>query len=414
MKKYLICILLLAGLGMTACGQGNIGNQGDNNPRTDLKLTAAQRQFVSEGNTFSLLFLDKVNAAEKKDYILSPLSMQFLLGMILEGARNDTADEIASVLGYSSHEAAAVNEYCRSMLDQLPSLDKKTKILIADAIYVDEGFDLLPAYKKTVVKYYDAAIDNLDFSDTQGSADIINKWCSDHTEGLIQKILDETSPDMLCYLLNALYFKSGWATKFNAKLTKEDEKFRKEDGTTAKVPMMQHYGDFRYGKGVSFRAVLLPYGNGAFSMSVLLPIDGKKVADVTAELKGTDWRDFTAGMHSAEVDLRLPKFQTKFGIKLNDVLSDMGMPSAFNPDKADFKGMSPDALCLSFVRQDAVIKVDEEGTEAAAVSSAGMMKETSFAPSEFVVFHADHPFIYLITEASSGAVLFAGRFGGES
>lgn len=218
---------------------------------------------------------------------------------------------------------------------------------------------------------------------------------------------------MLCYLLNALYFKSSWATKFNAKLT-QDEKFRKEDGTTAKVPMMKHNGVFRYGKGASFRAVLLPYGNKAFSMSVLLPNDGKTVADVTAELKGTDWRGFTSGMDSADVDLWLPKFKTQFGIKLNDVLSGMGMPSSFDPNKADFKGMSPDALCLSFVRQDAVIKVDEEGTEAAAVSSAGMVKETSFAPSEFVVFHADHPFIYLITEASSGAVLFAGRFGSES
>ena len=413
MKKYLICAVMLACLGMTACGQAAIsGGQKDDNPRKEVKLSAAQRQLVTEGNAFSMQFLDRVNAAGKKDYILSPLSMQFLLGMILEGARGDTADEIAAVLGYTSADAAAVNDYCRSMLDQLPELDKKTKILIADAIYVDEGFDLLADYKKTVAKYYDAEVSNLDFQDTQGSAAIINKWCSDHTEGLITKILDETSPDMLCYLLNALYFKSSWAKKFNASLT-TDRKFAKEDGTSAKVPMMQDVGDYRYAEGTSFRAVLLPYGNGTFSMSVLLPKDGKKVADVTAELKDTDWGSFTAKMYFSEVDLWLPKFQTKFGIKLNDILSAMGMPAAFDPYKADFKAMSPDALCLSFVRQDAVIKVDEEGTEAAAVSSAGMMKETSVGPSDFIVFHADHPFLYLITEASSGAVLFAGRYGNE-
>ena len=412
MKKYLICALLLGCLGMTACGQANIGPKPDDNPRVSLNLSPAQQQFVTDGNTFSMQLLDKVNAASQKDYIISPLSMQFLLGMILEGAKDDTADEIATVLGYGAGEAAAVNAYCRSMLDQLPGLDKKTKILIADAIYVDQGFDLLPAYKKTVGDYYDAAVANLDFSDSENSAAIINKWCSDHTEGLIEKILDETSPDILCYLLNALYFKSSWSEKFNAEQTK-DKKFTRENGTTAKVPMMQHYADFRYGEGTSFRAVRLPYGNGAYSMTVLLPKDGKKVADVTAELMGTDWKAFCLKMHTSEVDLWLPKFQTKFGIKLNDILTDMGMPAAFDPNKADFTAMSPDALCLSFVRQDAVIKVDEEGTEAAAISSAGMIKNTSVGPSSYVVFHADHPFLYLITETSSGAVLFAGRFSSE-
>ena len=414
MKKYLISVMIMCCLGMTACGQaGWPGKDKDDNPRADIKLSAAQRRLVTEGNTFSMQFLDKVNAASDKDYILSPLSMQFLLGMVLEGARGETADEIAAVLGYQDADAAAINEYCRSMLGQLPGLDKKTKILLADAIYVDDGFDLLDSYKKTVRDYYRAEVSNLDFSDSQGSADIINRWCADHTENLITKILDETSQDMLCYLLNALYFKSAWAKKFNASLT-ADRKFAREDGTTAKVPMMQDYGNYRYAEGTTFEAVRLPYGNGAFAMNVLLPKAGKKVADVTAELKETDWMAFNAKMSLSEVDLWLPKFQTKFGIKLNDVLTDMGMPAAFNPKKADFTAMSPDALCLSFVRQDAVIKVDEEGTEAAAVSSAGIIKNTSVGPSSFVIFHADHPFIYLITEASSGAVLFAGRYGNRN
>ena len=122
---------------------------------------------------------------------------------------------------------------------------------------------------------------------------------------------------------------------------------------------------------------------------------------------------FIRGMFHCDVDLWLPKFETKYHIKLNDILSAMGMPSAFDDKSADFKAMSDYALCLSFVQQDAVIKVDEEGTEAAAVSAAGMMKATSVGPGERVVFHADHPFIYLITESSSGAVLFAGRYGAK-
>ena len=134
------------------------------------------------------------------------------------------------------------------------------------------------------------------------------------------------------------------------------------------------------------------------------------MADVISWLQKADWDKFRSSVSSYEVDLRLPRFETKYHIKLNDILSAMGMPSSFDPAKADFLGMSQYALCLSFVQQDAVIKVDEEGTEAAAISSAGMMKNTSIGPSEPVSFHADHPFLYLITEASSGAILFAGRY----
>ena len=398
---------LLMGCGNTIIPGGN-GN--DNNPRVALKLSPSQLEFVTEGNAFSMNFLDKVAAAESKDFILSPLSMQFLLGMILDGTAGQTAEEIATVLGYGKDQADAVNDYCLAMLQQLPVLDKKTRILIADAIYVDKGFDLKDQYKKTVVKYYDAAVSNLDFSDSQGSAEIINKWCSDHTEGLIPHILDETTPDMLCYLLNALYFKGSWAEKFNKERT-VNEKFTQANGYTAQLPMMKTYKEFRYGEGTTFRAVRLPYGNGAYSMTVLLPKSGKKLTDVTAELKTSDWKAVEKKMYLSEVDLWLPRFQVKFGIKLNDILSDLGMPSAFDPLRADFSPMSVDALCLSFVRQDAFIKVDEEGTEAAAVSSAGIIKNTSVGPSSYVVFHADQPFLYLITEADTGAVLFAGRYG---
>ena len=144
-------------------------------------------------------------------------------------------------------------------------------------------------------------------------------------------------------------------------------------------------------------------------MMVLLPKAKHNVADVTATLKKSDWDQLRYSMSTYEVDLWLPSFETKFHIKLNDILSEMGMPSSFNEEKADFGAMSEWALCLSFVQQDALIKVDEEGAEAAVVSSAGVFEKTA-AMTEYAVFHADHPFIYLIVEKSSGAVLFAGRY----
>ena len=383
------------------------------NPYKSLELSTRSAEFARTGNTFSMEFLSRIDADAEKDYIISPLSMQFLLGMLLDGARGTTADEICSVLGYGEGQTDAVNEYCLSMLKQLPALDKQTKLSIANAIFVDDGWPLLKSYKDAVGQYYRAEVENLDFMNGPASLRRINGWCSDNTNGLVPKVLDEVDPNMLAYLLNAIYFKSQWKEKFPKGAT-SDEKFTFTDGSTGKVRMMKlAWKSFAYAENDVFQAVRLPYGNGAYSMTVLLPRSGHKTSEIPAYLKKNGVDSFIRGMFHCDVDLWLPKFETKYHIKLNDILSAMGMPSAFDDKSADFKAMSDYALCLSFVQQDAVIKVDEEGTEAAAVSAAGMMKATSVGPGERVVFHADHPFIYLITENSTGAVLFAGRYGSK-
>ena len=387
------------------------GDNPKNNPYKPLNLTTKSAQFAREGNTFAFDFIDRINTAEEGDFIISPLSMQFLLGMVLNGAQNGTADEICKVLGYGAGEVDAVNEYCLSMLEQLPSLDNKTNLSIANAIFVNKWYDLKDSYKSTVGKYYQAEVANLDFSDVDGSLKTINGWCSEKTNGMIPKVLDNVTTDMLAYLFNAMYFKSEWKEKV-PKANTSNETFTAENGTTKKVPMMKNWDDFLYQDNDDFRVVRLPYGNGAFNMMVILPQTGKTLSDVTRALKTTDWNEFLQMMVRCDVDLWLPKFETKYSKKLNDILSDMGMPSAFSAINADFKAMSDDALCLSFVKQDAVIKVDEEGTEAAVVSSAGMLA-TSAGPGEHIVFHADHPFLYLITESSTGAILFAGKYSGK-
>lgn len=383
----------------------------DDNPRKTVELNSRSSEFVNQGKSFTYNYIDRINADSKKDYVVSPLSMQFLLGMILNGAQAETAEQISKVLGYGAGETDAVNEYCYAMLRQLPNLDKKTSLALANAIFVDEGYPLKKAYKTSVGKFYNAEIANLDFRNTIPSTKAINDWCSKNTNGLIPSIIDEVSPDMLAYLLNALYFKSQWKDKFDKSAT-ADETFTNESGVKGKVKMMKREKECAYGKADLFQAVRIPYGNGAFSMTVLLPRSGVKVADISAALAKSNGAILDGIFYSCDVDLWLPKFETTFRIKLNDILSDMGMPLAFQKS-ADFKAMSEYALCLSFVQQDAVIKVDEEGTEAAAISSAGMMKATAVGPQQSVVFHADHPFLYLITENSTGAVLFAGRYSGK-
>ena len=383
-----------------------------NNPLNPIELSTKSVELVQKGDTFGLAFLEQINAATNKDYVISPLSMQFLLGMVLNGAQGETATQICNVLGYGADDVASVNDFCLSMLQQLHLLDKKTKLSLANAIFVDDGWPLNDSYKKTVGQYYMAEMSNLDFSDNEGSLKAINGWCSKNTNGLIPKVLDEVNSDILAYLINALYFKSQWTDKFPTNAT-APEPFTAEDGTKSTVSMMKQTHQMTYTEDNIFRAVRVPYGNGAFSMTVFLPQQGHKLAEVVSDLKKTGWHAVREGMRSYEVDLWLPKFETKYHIRLNDILSEMGMPLAFDRTSADFAAMSPYALCLSFVQQDAIIKVDEEGAEAAAISVAGMEKCTSAGPGETVVFHADQPFLYLISEASTGAILFAGRFGAK-
>lgn len=396
-------------MAFSACEKVPVCDEPQENLYQPMELTTKSAEFVEKGNSFAFDFLDRIDVAASGDYIVSPLSMQFLLGMILDGTNGDTAAEIASVLGYGAGEVGAVNEFCLSMLKQLPELDKKTTLSITNALVVNQDYRLNDSYIEETGKFYEAEVTNMDFGASEESAAKINQWASDHTQGMVTRIIEKTSKDMLAYLLNALYFKGTWVTKFDATLT-DKAGFTMEDGKASEVMMMNQVARLAYLETQAFQAVQMPYGNGAFSMTVLLPKSGKKVSDVMAALKATPWKTLMGSMGSAEVDLRMPKYETKFGIKLNDILIAMGMPLSFDEMRADFSKMSPDAMCLSYVRQDAAIKVDEDGTEAAAVSSAGVFV-TSVGPTSTILFRADHPFIYVISEMGTGAVLFAGRFG---
>ena len=416
MKRFALVMTfatLAAGCISCVSGPNDISVQ-RNNPYKALNLPTKSSTFIREGNSFAINFIDQVNASTEGDFIISPLSMQFLLGMLLDGAQGQTADEICKVLGYGAGEVNEVNEYCLSMLKQLPELDRQTKLEIANAIVVNQKYTLLDSYKTTVSKFYEAEVENMDFSDNAGTVKKINKWCSNHTNGLIPEIIKEVNPTSLAILMNAIYFKSQWVLglRFDREKTK-NEPFTMEDGSKKNVLMMKNNSDLLCQGNDVFTAVRLPYGNGAFNMVVVLPDEGFTIQDAIESLKGEEWTAFYRNMVKCAVDLWLPKFETRSRINLNKILSDMGMPSAFDLNKADFKAMSNYALSLSKVTQDAVIKVDEEGTEAAVVSKGEPNGTTAMRPGNRVVFHADRPFLYLITENSTGAILFAGKFSGK-
>ena len=404
-----LTLLVASTMLLAGCDSSNIDVE--TNPRKDLNLSTKAVEYIEKGNDFSLDFLERTCARAEKSFVISPLSLQFLLGMILDGAQGQTADEICSVLGYGAGDVASVNEYCKSMLTQLPNLDDKTTLKIANAILVDRRGELLSSYKTTVANYYEAYVESVDFTNGPAAVNIVNSWCSRNTNGLITKIIDVIPASTYAILMNALYFKSKWASQFEKSAT-SDEDFTNSAGVKSKQKMMKQNKNFAYTGNDVCHAVNLPYGNGAFSMVVVLPEVGHSVGDATAYLKKTGWKAFAGSMSSRKVDLWLPKFEAKYEAELNGMLEQLGMPTAFTP-MADFSAMTEEPVYIGFIKQKAIIKVDEEGSEAAAVTIGGM-RNTSVGPEPDVpvVFHADRPFLYFITERSSGAILFSGRYNG--
>lgn len=422
MKRFLILTAFVALFGSISCSKTPVEGLDDTQEETvpevteqkadgKLQLSPKSSEMAAMGNSFAFIFLDKVNAAKEGSFVISPLSMQFLLGMILNGAKGDTAAEICNVLGYGAGEIEAVNEFSLSMLKQLPKLDELTKLTIANAVAVNQRYQVKDSFKSSLSKSYEAEIFNLDFGDSQGTSKTINKWCADHTEGLIPEVLtaDNVMPEMFAFLMNALYFKSPWCYKFKPEDT-EPEQFTDSNGNVSTVQMMKMNKELPfYCKNEIFSSVCLPYGNGTYKMYLFLPEEGMDLSGVIKSLgtKGLESLHYSR----ARVDLWLPRFETESKIDMNDLLIAMGMPTAFS-NSANLEGMSDvyGTLKLDFIKQMATITVDEEGSEAAAVSVGGFLI-SSLPPS--VSFHANRPFLYLITEASTSAVLFAGKYSGE-
>lgn len=380
------------------------------NPRHDISLTEEERQLVKSNNNFAFNLFRQ--ARDEKSCILSPLSITYALGMLNNGAAGQTQQEINDVLGFGEAGADAINQFCHKMLTESGMLDKETKVNIANTIYVNShwGYKLKEPFVQKANEYYDAQPETRDFYDGI-TLDVINQWSSDHTEGMIKEILkkDEFNVDAVSYLLNALYFKGSWVTKFNPDNTCE-ESFN--DG--APVPMMhipsdEFYGgaEFSYTSNDVYQAIKLPYGNEAYLMTVILPQQDKTIDDVLDQMDGQNWQFHGRGTW---VDLKLPRFETETSINLPPVMSALGMSTAFNPYLADFSDFCNVPTYIELMKQVAKIKVSEEGTEAAAVT---IIDETASSIPDFAEFHATRPFIYIISEQSTGTIFFIGQYMGD-
>lgn len=408
----------LSALTLASCSSTNKIAKEDNATKsnsymdTDAKyliLSNDQRATINKGNEFAVnLFKTQIDMQSK---VISPLSVSYLMGMLANGADGDTQKEILASLGVSDVTLQTLNESYRALLNSTATADKQTTINIANYIAADKHFSLKSDFRNTVGKMYDAGVESLDFSSSK-AVDKINQWCSKQTNGMIPKIVDQLSASDVAVLMNAIYFEGTWETPFEKELTKE-ENFRGYTRDIKRVQMMHQEDNFSYLNNDTFEAVTLPYGNRTYNMTVLLPKEGVSIEEMMKQLDAQKIGSLYRDMEKCVVDLKLPKFTTSTEVVLNDAISKLGAPSIFT-GAANFKNMSDASVFISKMLQKAKIEVSEEGTKAAAIT-AGMVAMTALNPDEprHVKFHANRPFVYIITERQTGAIFFVGQYLGE-
>ena len=372
-----------------------------------LILSDAQLSAVNKGNTFALnLFRTQAGMDSK---VVSPLSVAYLMGMLANGAEGNTQTEIMKTLGMNDVSLETLNEAYKAIINTASTLDKQTTVNIANCIAVNQQISIKDKYKKAMLQTYNAQVESMNFA---GDAlKRINNWCDKQTNGMIPSIIDQLNPNAIAVIMNAIYFNGTWADKFDKRQTKL-ENFQGYTRDIKKTQMMHRNGKYQYLDNADFAAIDLPYGNGSYSMTAILPNRGKSIDEVMANLDAKKIGELGRDMDECVVDLKLPRFTISQETGLNDIISKLGAPTMFTSG-ADFSNFASGNLSISKMLQKAKIEVSEEGTKASAVTMA-MVELTALRPEpRKVEFHANRPFIYMITEHSTGAILFMGQYTGS-
>jgi serine protease inhibitor len=407
--RHPVALALMLPLLASACGEGSPTGPGKEIQGLPRPLSQTEERLIEAGSDFAFRFLKQVyGSAPDTSVFLAPLSASMALGMTMNGTAGATFEEMRQVLGFGSMSLDQINVGYRDLMRLLLELDPKVEVGIGNSIWYRQGFPVRADFLDRTKLFFDARASALNFADP-GAAGIINGWVRDQTRGKIEEIVDSPiDPATVMFLINAVYFKGIWTSQFDKKKTVQAS-FTGRSGDTAPVPLMQLTDTLRYAETDSYQAVDLPYGGKAFSMTVILPKAGHEMEDLVASLSPAVWNQIVAGLQRREGTVSLPRFRMEWEKILNETLQAMGMNLPFIGGEADFSGLSDEALArglyISRVRQKTYVDVDEEGTEAAGVTSVEI-RETSM-PDRFT-FRADRPFLFVIRERFSGTILFAG------
>lgn len=370
-------------------------------------------ELADANNQFAFDLYEKLNEAESGNIFFSPYSITSSGAMVYEGARGQTADEMRKVFGYPADDTMRRSASAH-IYNTINTPKKAYRLHTANALWSEQTYDFLPEYIDLAKDYFGATVKNMDFiGDPDGSEAEINDWVEQQTNGRIKDILSPGSIEPLTRLIvtNAIYFKGDWKHQFDKDETKKDD-FRTATEQTVQVDMM-HFSDddidFNYTETDSLQMLELPYKGDDLSMILLLPKEdnGVTLADIESELSASMFSVLRNDMMSENVRIWMPKFEFDTKYDLEQTLIEMGMPTAFTSPGADFSGMDGTReLFIGKVVHQAFVKVDEEGTEAAAATAWGVV---GAAIPKYKEFRADHPFIFIIQQCDTGNILFLGR-----
>ncbi|MDP2114241.1 MAG: serpin family protein [Bacteroidota bacterium] len=399
--KRIISLLLLTFL--FSC------NNAENEPKvTDLTPNAKSAKIIAADNQFGFELFRKVDASldEPKNTMISPMSVSLALAMVYNGTEGNTKAQMEQMLHKVGMTSEDINQSYKDLVAALISHDPKVELSISNAIFYRNTFPVKDAFKTTNQKFYNAEVSGLDFTKTAETLNKVNGWVNTNTKGKIDKIIEEVKAEDVMYLLNAIYFNGEWKYRFDTKET-ADRSFTKEDNTVIQVPTMKIEKPFNYFNHTDFQLLEMPYGSGKYSMLIFLPQTGKKTDNVISLLNPENVNDWISKLSEQKKEVFLPKFEFKFDNSLKDELAALGMTDAFNDAKANLSGISDAAkLVISEVMHKTYIKVDERGTEAAAVT--GITVGVTSMPVDNS-FRVDHPFVFAIREKDTQAILFIGK-----
>ncbi len=367
-------------------------------------LTPEEALLVSSDNKFGVKIFKKiVNSSGDSNIVISPLSISMALGMTLNGALEETRDAMEATLELEGLTQEQINQSYKSLIELLTQLDPQVVFQIANSIWYRQELTVKKNFADLNKNFFNALVKGLNFADPN-SVNIINQWVSDNTNGKIDKIINQINRDDLMFLINTIYFYGNWTYQFDKAQTKDDQ-FKRPDGTLMNCKMMQQSGDFQYYQTEDFQAVDLPYGIGDFRMTILLPNPEKNINAIISDLNDESLNLLFNSFGKQEGSLELPKFKTEYKIELKTVLQALGMGIAFT-DGANFSNIFEgiDNALISSVRHKTFIKVNEEGTEAAAVTVV-----TTMGTSIGVYMRVDRPFVFIIHDTHSNTILFIGK-----
>jgi serpin B len=371
----------------------------------------SKKTFINVNNNFAFELYKNLTSKKSENIFFSPYSISTALSMVYEGAREETAEQIENVFGFSVDQTDRRSAIA-AIYNDLNFKNSKYDLQVANSLWAQNDYPFLKEYISVLKNHYAAEANNLDFlNKPDDSRKIINSWVEDKTKNIIKDLFPPASIEnnTRLVLANAIYFKGKWAKQFDPENT-EDADFYIDSKTAVKVPIMNIFGEdskFNYFENKNLQALEIPYDGEKFSMLVILPKEND-LNSISDYLLPEKIKEINENLSETRVNVSLPKFTFETKYFLNQTLMEMGMPIAFS-NYADFSGMTGDTeLKIGLVIHQAFVEVNEEGTEVAAATGVSIIRKTSM-PAPPIIFNANRPFVFMINEEKTGNILFLGR-----